>query len=145
MRVCPQGVFIQFFSCTPTRTSSAQSIKIRIHKNRIKTPDSLGDKPSFADKPHAEYHTIIYMMCYHSEATNVPPICTAVFILFIALWGKVSSDTWWWMSPMHVVNLVHVRASETSTIKNSKHESLPRRVFIKVFVSHTPTRTLSAQ
>ncbi len=30
-----------------------------IEKNRIKTPDESGDKPSFADKPHAEYHTII--------------------------------------------------------------------------------------
>ena len=41
--------------------------------------------------------------------------------------------------------LVHVRASETSTIINSKHESLPHRVFIKVFVSHTPTRTSSVK
>ena len=43
------------------------------------------------------------------------------------------------MSLTHVVNLVHVRASETSTIINSKHKSLPHRVFIKVFVSHTHT------
>ena len=34
-----------------------------------------------------------YNVLPHHEATNVPPICTAFFILFIALWSKVSSDT----------------------------------------------------
>ena len=126
-------------------THPACSIPWYIHKNRIKTPDASGDKPSFADKPRSEWHATIYIMCYHRAATNVPPICTAVFILFIALWGKVSSDTWWWMSPMHVVNLVHVRASETSTIINSKHESLPTGCLYSVFfLTHLYT-TPSAQ
>ena len=34
-----------------------------------------------------------YKVLPHHEATNIPPICIAVFILFIALWGNVSSDT----------------------------------------------------
>ena len=37
---------------------------------------------------------------------------------------------------MRVVNLVHVRASETSTIINSKHESLPTGCLSR-FLSHT--------
>ena len=124
-------------------THPACSIPWYIHKNRIKTPDASGDKPSFADKPRSEWHATIYIMCYHHEATNVPPICTAVFILFIALWGKVSSDTWWWMSPMHVVNLVHVRSSETSTIINSKHESCSQGVYLGFFLIHTHTHIIS--
>ena len=134
------------------------------------THNASGDKPSFADKPHSEYHAIIYIMCYHSErpptflpsaqrflfclspdgfrcgashcwwrlvivlrtrsrkiwpnsinkpqaqktirgfytvfvkTMDFPLICTVVFILFIALWSKVSSDTWWWMSLLRVVN-----------------------------------------
>ena len=37
------------------------------------------------------------------------------------------------MSLVHVVNLVHVRASETFTIIYSKHESMPHRVFLFCF------------
>ena len=32
-------------------------------------------------------------MCYHREATNLPLICTAVLILFIALCGNVLHST----------------------------------------------------
>ena len=63
-----------------------------IEKNRIKTPDLSGKKPGFANKPPfgvSQNHIKVL----HHEATNVPPIWIAVFILFIALWGNVSSDT----------------------------------------------------
>ena len=62
-------------------------------KNRIKTPDASGHKPVFANKPPfgVSYNHINVLP--HHEATNIPPIRMAVFILFIALWSKVSSDT----------------------------------------------------
>ena len=45
---------------------------------------------------------------------------------------------------MHVVNLIHVKASETFTITNSKHESYPTGSFYPVFVySPTPTPCLA--
>ena len=46
---------------------------------------------------------------------------------------------------MHIVNLIHVRASETLTINDSKHESMPTGSFYPVFVltsnEHQPNQS----
>ena len=44
---------------------------------------------------------------------------------------------------MHIVNLIHVRASETFTITNSKHESMPTGSFYPVFVITTHMHSIS--
>ena len=44
---------------------------------------------------------------------------------------------------VHIVNLVHVRASETFTITNSKNESYPTGSFYPVFVLSTHTHSIS--
>ena len=47
------------------------------------------------------------------------------------------------MSLMHVVKLVLVRASETLTINDSKHESMPTGSFYSVFVITPHTHSIS--
>lgn len=66
MRVALQGVYLGF--CLPPPHGISPISKIRIHINRIKTPDSSGDKPSFANKPHSEYYSIKCDNFYHPEA-----------------------------------------------------------------------------
>ena len=48
---------------------------IRIHKNRIKTPDASGYKPVFANNPHSEYYSIKCDNFYHPEADG----CISIF------------------------------------------------------------------
>ena len=66
MRVALQGVYLGF--CLPPPHGISPISKIRIHKNRIKTPDSSGHKPVFADKPHSESYSIKCDNFYHPEA-----------------------------------------------------------------------------
>ena len=80
-----------------------------------------------------------------NQSHNLPP-CIAVFAkgMVYRPVGKVSPDPWWWMPLMHIVNLVHVRASEAFTITNSKHESYPTGCFYPVFfISLTSISTIS--
>ena len=62
----PHRVFIKVFVSPHTHIISPIS-PIRIHKNRIKTPDSSGHNPGFANKPHSGYYSIKCDNFYNPE------------------------------------------------------------------------------